>query len=45
MGLFEVSMACQVEFEEFLGKDAGLWEAIHTLLDLHVDITINGFFA
>ncbi len=45
MGLFEVSMACKMEFEELVGKDAGLWEAIHTLPDFHVDITINGFFA
>ncbi len=45
MGLFEVSMACQTEFEEFVGKDAGLWEAVHTLPDFHVDKIINGFFA
>jgi hypothetical protein len=34
-----------MEFEEFLGKDAGLWEAAHTFSDFHVDITINGLFA
>ncbi len=45
VGLFEVSMACQMEFEEFVGKDAGLWEAVHTFFDFHVDITINGLFA
>ncbi len=44
MGLFEVSMAGKSEFEELVGKDAGLWEAIHTLPDIHVEITINGFF-
>ncbi len=43
MGLFEVFMACQMEFEEFVGEDAGLWEAVHTIPDFHVDITINGF--
>ncbi len=45
MGLYEVSMVCQMEFEEFVGKDAGLWEAAHTFSDIHVDITINGLFA
>ncbi len=45
MGLLEVPMACKMEFEEFVGKDAGLWEAIHTLSDFHVNITINHFFA
>jgi hypothetical protein len=38
-------MAWNMEFEELVGKDAVLWEAIHTLSDFHVDITINGFFA
>jgi hypothetical protein len=38
-------MACQKEFEEFVGKDAGLCEAIHTYPNFHVDITINGLFA
>ncbi len=45
MGLFDVSMVCQMEFEEFVGKDAGLWEAVHTFSDFHVDTTINGLFA
>jgi hypothetical protein len=45
VGLFKVSMACQTEFEEFIGKDAGLWEAVHSFFDFHVDITINGLFA
>ncbi len=44
MGLFKVSMACKTEFEKFVGKDASLWEAVHTLSDFHLDITINGFF-
>ncbi len=44
MGLFKVSMVCQMEFEEFVGKDAGLWEAIHSFSDFHVDITTNGLF-
>jgi hypothetical protein len=44
VGLVEVSMACQTEFEEFVGKDAGLWEAVHILPDFHIDITINGLF-
>jgi hypothetical protein len=44
MGLFEVSMACQTEFEEFVGKDASLWEAVHSFSDFHVDITINNLF-
>ncbi len=42
MGLFKVSMAGQPEFEKFVGKDAGLWEAIHSFSDFHVDINING---
>ncbi len=44
MGLFEVSMSCQLELEECVGKDAGLWD-VHTLSYFHVDITINGLFA
>ncbi len=44
MGLFKGSMVCQTEFEDFVGKDAGLWEAVHTLPDFHVDININSFF-
>jgi hypothetical protein len=45
VGLFKVSMACQTEFEEIVGKDSGLWEAVHIFPDFHVDITINGLFA
>jgi hypothetical protein len=45
VGLFEVSMACQTEFEEFVGKDASLWEAVHPFSDFHVDLIINGLFA
>ncbi len=46
MGLFEVSMACQMEFEVFVGKDAVFrGEAIHSFSDFHVDITINSLFA
>jgi hypothetical protein len=44
VGMFEVSMACQTEFEEFVGKDATLWEVVHSFSDFHVDITINGLF-
>ncbi len=44
MGLFEVTIACKTEFEELVGKDAGLWEAIRTVSDIHVDKNINGFF-
>jgi hypothetical protein len=44
VGLFAVSIACQTEFEEFVGKDAGLWEAVHNFPDFYVDITINGLF-
>jgi hypothetical protein len=44
VGLFEVSMAGKSEFEELFGKDVGLWEAVHTLSDFHLDITINDFF-
>ncbi len=43
MGLFEVSMMCKTEFQELVCEDAGLWEAIHTFSDFHVDITINDF--
>jgi hypothetical protein len=45
VGLFKVSMAYQMEFEEFVGKDTGLWEAVHSFSDFHVDITINNLFA
>jgi hypothetical protein len=45
VGLFKVSMACQPKFDKFVGKDAGLWEILHTCSDFHVDITINGLFA
>ncbi len=45
MRLFEVPMACKTEFEELVGKDAGLWEAVHTLSDFHEGITISRFFA
>ncbi len=44
MSLFKVSMAGKTEFEELVGKEAGLWEAVHTFPDFHVDITINCFF-
>ncbi len=44
MELFEVSMACQMKFEEFVGKNAGLWEAVHIISDFHTDIIINGLF-
>jgi hypothetical protein len=37
-------MACKTKFEELVGMDAGLWKAIHTLSNFHVDIPINGFF-
>ncbi len=37
-------MACQTEFEKFVGKDAGLWEAVHSFSDFHVDLTINSLF-
>ncbi len=43
MGLFKVSMAGKMEFEELVGKDAGLWEAVHTLPDFHVDIPSTAF--
>jgi hypothetical protein len=43
-GCTKASMACQMELEEFVGKDAGLWEAIHLFSDFHVDITINSLF-
>jgi hypothetical protein len=42
--LIEVSMMCLMEFEEFVGKDAGLWEVIHTFSDFHVDIAFNNLF-
>jgi hypothetical protein len=44
VGLFEVPMACKSEFEELVGKDAGLWEAIHTLSDFHVDVIFDDIF-
>ncbi len=42
MGLFK-SMACKTKFEELVGKDADLWEAVHTLSDFHADIPSMAF--
>ncbi len=40
MRLFEVSVLCKSLLEEFVCKNASLWQAVHTLMDFHVDITI-----
>ncbi len=44
VGLFKISVACQTELEKIIGKDAGLWEAVHSFSDFYVDITINNLF-
>jgi hypothetical protein len=38
-------MTCQLFLEEFVGQDAGLWQAIHSLADLHVNVAIKDFFS
>ena len=43
--LFEISVACKAFFEEFVGKDACLWETVHPFPNLDVDITIKHFVA
>ena len=38
--LLEISMAGEALAEEFVGKNAGLWEAVHSPAYFHVGITI-----
>jgi hypothetical protein len=41
--LFEVSVFGKALFEKLVGQDASLWETIHPLANLHVDVTIKCF--
>ncbi len=41
MGLFMVPMSCKLFLEELVGKNPGLREAIHALLDFHEDVFIE----
>ncbi len=41
--LFVISVAGKAFFEEFIGKDASLREAIHAFPNFHVDVTFKGF--
>ncbi len=43
MWLFEVSMFDKALFEKHIDQDASLWETIHPLANLHVDVTIKCF--
>jgi hypothetical protein len=36
-----IAILGEVEYKTFVGKDTGLWEAIHAFVDLDVDITID----
>jgi hypothetical protein len=41
--LFEVSVFVKALLEKLVGQDASLWETIHPLANLHVDVTIKCF--
>jgi hypothetical protein len=43
VGLFVVPMSCKSFLEEHVGKNPGLREAIHALLDFHGDVSIESF--
>ncbi len=43
MWLFEVSVFGKALLEKLVGQDASLWETIHPLVNLHVDVTIKSF--
>ena len=43
MRLFVVPMFGKSFLEEFVGKNSGLREAIHALLDFHEDVSIESF--
>ncbi len=43
MGLFMVPMSCKSFLEELVGKNPGLREALHALLDFHEDESIESF--
>ncbi len=43
MWLFEVSMFGKALLEKLVGQDASLWETIHPLANLHVDVTFQCF--
>ncbi len=41
--MFEVSVFGKVLLEKLVGQDASLWETIHPLANLHVDVTVKYF--
>ncbi len=41
--MFEVSVFGKALLEKLVGQDASLWETIHPLANLHVDVTIKCF--
>jgi hypothetical protein len=41
--LFKVSVFGKALLEKLVGQDASLWETIHSLANLHVDVTIKCF--
>ncbi len=41
MGLVILPMFGKWFLEEFVGKNAGLWEAVHAFADFHVDVSIK----
>ena len=43
MWLFEVSVFGKALLEKLVGQDASLWETIHPLAHLHVDVTFQCF--
>jgi hypothetical protein len=43
VGLFMVTMSCKSFLEELVGKNPGLREAIHALLNFHEDVSIESF--
>ncbi len=43
MRLLEVAVSCKVLLEKFVSQDAGLWWAIHSFANFHVDVTVKCF--
>ncbi len=41
--MFEVSMFGKAVLEKLVGQDASLWETIHPLANLLVDVTVKRF--
>ncbi len=44
VGLFVVPVVGEAFLKEFVGKDAGLRETVHSFLNFHVDVTVKCFF-